>query len=155
MKGTFRVNGTEREWTFESGAVLLDVLRDNGHSEVRRGCGEGVCGSCSVVLDGSLVNSCQVFAASVQDREILTIAGLGTVHDPHPIQLAFAESGAVQCGFCTPGMILAAWCLLSKNPDPTEDDIARALDGNLCRCTGYVKILKAVRLAAERMRTHG
>ena len=151
MKGTFFINGRKEEWSFAPDAVLLDVLRENGRTEVHRGCGEGACGSCAVVLDGALVNSCQVFTASAQEKEILTVAGIGSIHSPHPLQSAFVETGAVQCGFCTPAMILAAYCLLKKIPNPTDDEIRRALDGNSCRCTGYVKIIEAVRLAARRM----
>ena len=154
MKGTFIINGRKEEWSFTSDAVLLDVLRANGCSEVHRGCNEGVCGSCAVILDGMLVNSCQIFAASVVEREIVTIAGIGTIYAPHPLQVAFVEAGAVQCGFCTPAMILAAYCLLKKTPQPTDEDIRRALDGNSCRCTGYVKTIKAVHLAARRMCGH-
>jgi carbon-monoxide dehydrogenase small subunit len=107
-----------------------------------------------VLLDGKLVNSCQVLAATAQDAEIVTIKGLGNLHEPHPIQRAFVDAGAVQCGFCTPGMVLAAYALLQKNADPSEMEIREALDGNLCRCTGYVKIVEAVALAARRMRGH-
>jgi carbon-monoxide dehydrogenase small subunit len=154
MKGTFFVNGRAKEWSFVPEATLLDVLRANGHSEVHRGCDEGVCGTCSVLLEGVLVNSCQVFAASVMEKEIETVAGIGTIHEPHPLQKAFVESGAVQCGFCTPAMILAALALLRKNPNPNDKEILSALDGNSCRCTGYVKIIEAVRLAARRMSSH-
>ena len=152
MKGTFFINGRKEEWSFAPDAVLLDVLRENGRTEVHRGCGEGACGSCAVVLDGALVNSCQVFAASAQEKEILTVAGLGSIHSPHPLQAAFVETGAVQCGFCTPGMILSAKALLLKNPDPSREEIRRALAGNICRCTGYVPIVNAVETAAGRLR---
>jgi carbon-monoxide dehydrogenase small subunit len=155
MDGTLRVNGRQTKISFDPGARLLDVLRDSGHTEVKNGCGEGACGACVVLLDGALVNSCQVLAASAMGREVTTAAGLGTPDRPHPVQAAFAEAGAVQCGFCTPGMVMAAWALLKENPTPTEGEIRRALDGNLCRCTGYVKIVAAVKLASERMTGHG
>jgi len=151
MKGSFIVNGKKEEWSFAPDAVLLDVLRNNGHTEVHRGCGEGECGACAVILEGRLVNSCQVFAASAAGQKITTVAGIGSIHSPHPIQQAFVETGAIQCGFCTPAMILAVFCLLQKTPNPTDEEIRKALDGNLCRCTGYVKIIEAVRLAARRM----
>jgi aerobic-type carbon monoxide dehydrogenase small subunit (CoxS/CutS family) len=151
MKAFLSVNGTERQITLRGDEVLLDLLRDLGYSEVKEGCREGACGSCLVLLDGVLVNSCQILAASADGKEITTVKGLGTFHDPHPIQEALVEAGAVQCGFCTPGMVLAAYALLKKHPKPTEEQIRHGLDGNLCRCTGYVKIIEAVELAAERM----
>lgn len=149
------INGVEKVLSFEPDATLLQVLRDGGFTEVKRGCDTGECGACAVVLNGDLVTSCKVYAASVVGSEILTAKGLGTVQNPHPIQQAFVDAGAIQCGFCTPGMVMATYALLSKNPYPTDDEIKRALDGNKCRCTGYVKIFDAVRLAAERMRDHG
>jgi carbon-monoxide dehydrogenase small subunit len=155
MKGTLSINGTEAAITLRGDEVLLDVLRGLGCTEVKEGCREGACGSCLVLLDGILVNSCQVLAGSALGREITTVRGLGTIHEPHPIQEAFVEAGAVQCGFCTPGMVLAAFALLNREPRPTEDQIRLALDGNLCRCTGYVKIIEAVGLAAERMARDG
>jgi aerobic-type carbon monoxide dehydrogenase small subunit (CoxS/CutS family) len=155
MTATFSVNGRTRETTLRGDELLLDVLRSLGHTEVKEGCREGACGSCLVLLDGVLVNSCQVLAASAAGAEITTVKGLGTIHDPHPIQEAFVEAAAVQCGFCTPGMVLAAYALLKRNPHPGEEEIRKALDGNLCRCTGYVKIIEAVKLAAERMGSRG
>ena len=155
MTGTFYVNGIERRFSLRGDEVLLDVLRELGHTEIKEGCREGACGSCLVLLEGVLVNSCQVLAASAFGLQITTVKGLGTLHEPHPIQRAFVEAGAVQCGFCTPGMVLATYALLKKNPRPTEQQIRRGLDGNLCRCTGYVKIIEAVKLAAERMADDG
>lgn len=155
MKGTFKINGVDEILTFGDDATLLQVLRDGGHKEVKRGCDDGECGACAVLLDGELVNSCKVFAAAALGKEILTVRGIGTMTNPHEIQKAFVDAGAIQCGFCTPGMIMATYALLSKNPDPDESEIRRALDGNKCRCTGYVKIFEAVRLAAERMRNRG
>jgi aerobic-type carbon monoxide dehydrogenase small subunit (CoxS/CutS family) len=152
MTGEFVVNGKRVDCTFSSDASLLDLLRGKGFTEVKEGCREGQCGCCVVLLEGKLVNSCQVFAASAMGKEITTVKGLGNLHNPHPLQTAFVEAGAVQCGFCTPGMILAAYALLKENPDPDDEEIIQALDGNLCRCTGYVKILEAVKLGARRMR---
>jgi aerobic-type carbon monoxide dehydrogenase small subunit (CoxS/CutS family) len=152
MTGEFVVNGKRVDCTFSPDATLLDLLRGKGFTEVKEGCREGQCGCCVVLLEGKLVNSCQVFAASAMGKEITTVKGLGNLHNPHPLQTAFVEAGAVQCGFCTPGMILAAYALLKENPDPDDEEIIQALDGNLCRCTGYVKILEAVKLGARRMR---
>lgn len=152
MKDTFRINDEIKTFDFDEKDTLLTVLRNNGHTEVKNGCEEGECGACAVLLDGELVNSCQVLAASVREKAITTVRGIGSMHSPHPLQEAFADAGAVQCGFCTPGMILAAYALLRKNPFPSEMDIRKALDGNICRCTGYEKIFEAVRMAAERMR---
>ena len=149
---TFTVNGISRTWSFAPEATLLQVLRDHGHAEVKDGCEEGECGACLVLLDGNPVPSCQVFAATARDREITTVRALGTLHAPHPIQEAFVETGAIQCGFCTPGIVLATWALLRNTPNPSDEEIVNALDGNKCRCTGYVKILEAVRLAAGRWR---
>lgn len=152
MEGNFIINGKGVRLSFKAEAILSDVLRDGGFTEVKEGCRAGECGSCVVIMDGRLVNSCQVFAASAMDREITTSRGLGDVHRPHVIQRAFVDAGAVQCGFCSPGKVLATSYLLSKNPDPTDDDIRAGLNGILCRCTGYVKIIDAVKLAAKRMR---
>jgi carbon-monoxide dehydrogenase small subunit len=121
----------------------------------KNACEQGECGSCSVWLDGELVCSCLVLAAQAHDREILTVEGLAGDESPHPVQEAFLETGAVQCGFCTPGLIVAVTDLLQNDPNPTEPEIREALSGNLCRCTGYQKILDAVFLAAERMGTEG
>ena len=154
MHGVFFVNGARIESSFHPADTLLALLRREGRTEVKEGCREGLCGACVVLLEGKLVNSCQVLAASAEGKLITTASGMGSIHVPHPIQSAFVEAGAVQCGFCTPGMVLAAHALLSANPDPGEDEIRQALDGNLCRCTGYVKIVEAVKLAARRMRPH-
>ena len=151
MDGTFIINKTEYSYKFAGHDTLLKVLRDNGHTEVKNGCEEGQCGACVVILDGSLVNSCQVLAASAISLDILTVKHFGDTHSPSIIQEAFVEAGAVQCGFCTPGFVLATYSLLCENPDPTEQEIKKALDGNLCRCTGYVKIIEAVKLAAKRL----
>ena len=151
MRDTFYINNNEIEMEFSSSEKLLDTLRNNGFTEVKNGCKTGNCGACVILLDEKPVNSCQVYTASVVNRKITTIKGLGSIQSPHPIQKAFVDTASVQCGFCTPGMILSAYGLLSKNPSPDREQIKEALDGNLCRCTGYVKIIEAVQLAAERM----
>ena len=155
MEGSFEVNGKHRQWVFAPDATLLNVLRENGHTEVKNGCSAGECGACLILLDGRPVNSCQVLAASAIGRKIVSCSGIGDIHSPHPIQTALADAGGVQCGFCTPGVVLAAYALLNENPDPTDVEIKNALDGNLCRCTGYVKIIEGVQLAAKRMRKNG
>lgn len=151
MEGIFKINGKEKLIVFHSAATMLTVLRGNGHTEVKKGCGMGECGACIVLLNDKLVNSCQVFAASAMGAEVLTTKGLGDIHEPHPIHKAFVDAGAVQCGFCTPGMVLVTFSLLRNNPDPSDEEIKRAFDGSLCRCTGYVKIIEAVKIAAKRM----
>jgi len=129
---------------------LLEVLRDRlGLTGAKYGCGMGECGACTVLLDGEAVYSCLTLAIEAQDREITTIEGLDRDGTLDPLQQAFAERGGVQCGFCTPGMILAARALPNRNPSPAEDEIRRALSGNLCRCTGYMKIVEAVQAAGQ------
>ncbi len=152
MKGDFVINDIEYEVDFRGDVTLLELLRETDHTEVKIGCKTGECGACVVLLNGELVNSCQVLAGSCIGAEITTVKGIGDLHDPHPIQQALVDAGAVQCGYCTPGIVLATYVLLKETPNPTKDDIKRALDGNLCRCTGYVKIIEGVRLAAERIR---
>jgi carbon-monoxide dehydrogenase small subunit len=134
------------------GAMLAEVLRQAGALSVKTGCNEGTCGACTVLLDGRPVASCITFAAQAHGRQVTTVEALGTPTSPHPIQKAFVEAGAVQCGFCTPGMILSTKALLDRHPSPTPEQICEALDGNLCRCTGYVKIIDAVQAAAARLR---
>lgn len=152
MNGIFNINGKKKTLQFNSKERLLISLRNNGYKEVKDGCLEGECGACLIILDGRPVHSCQVFTASAQNKKILTIKGIGDLHEPHELQKAFAETGAVQCGFCTPGFIIASYCLIRENPNPSEHDIKNALSGNLCRCTGYVKIIEAVKIAAKRIR---
>jgi aerobic-type carbon monoxide dehydrogenase small subunit (CoxS/CutS family) len=148
MRQVFKINSVEKELTLNPGDTLLQTLRDNGYSEVKCGCSEGECGACLVLLEDIPVNSCQVFAMSAKEKKITTVKGIGTLYHPHVIQKAFVEAGADQCGFCTPGMVIASFALLKKNPNPTKQEINEALDGNLCRCTGYVKIVEAVEKAA-------
>lgn len=153
MDGLFTVNGKECRFVFEADERLLFTLRNHGYTEVKNGCLEGECGACLILLDDKPVNSCQVFTASAIGRDIKTVKGIGTLHGPHIIQEAFVDAGAVQCGFCTPGMVLASYALLRENPDPSDAEIKSALDGNLCRCTGYVKIIEAVKLSAKRLKS--
>ena len=115
------------------------------------GCGNGKCGACSVLMNGNVVNSCLVLAMEADGQEITTIEGIGQPDNLHPLQQSFVENGAIQCGFCTPGMILSAKALLDENPNPTDQEIRKAMEGNLCRCTGYAKIVKAVQAAADKI----
>jgi carbon-monoxide dehydrogenase small subunit len=136
----------------EPQTMLLDLLRDVlGLTGTKRGCGEGECGACTVVVNGAAVNSCLYPAWKVENCRVLTVEGLGTEENPHPLQEAFLETGAVQCGFCTPGMLMSSCALFQKTKNPDEQEIKTALAGNLCRCTGYVKILEAVKKAAVKM----
>ena len=150
-----KVNGRTHEAVLAPNVTLLDALRDLGHVDVKNGCGKGDCGACAVMLDGKVVNSCLVLAWQADGLEILTNAGLGSIDKPHIIQEAFADTGAIQCGYCTPGMVMATKALLDVNPDPTEAEIREAISGNLCRCTGYGQIIEAVKLAASRLRDLG
>jgi carbon-monoxide dehydrogenase small subunit len=148
-----RVNGEWKEADVWPGASLLYMLReDMGLPGSKNACEQGECGSCSVWLDGELVCACLVLAAQAHEREVRTVEGLADGDHLHPVQEAFVEAGAVQCGFCTPGLIVAVADLLEHHPSPDELTVREALSGNLCRCTGYEKILDAVRLAAERAR---
>jgi len=140
-----RVNGEDYEVFVEPWKSLADVLRDELNlTGVKIGCNEGNCGSCTVIIDGKAVKSCLMLARQAREKDILTIEGLSKNGKLHPLQQTFIDHFAVQCGFCTPGMILAAKALLDVNPNPTEKEVREALAGNLCRCTGYVKILEAV-----------
>jgi carbon-monoxide dehydrogenase small subunit len=150
MKIALTVNGEPHEADVWEGESLLFALRERlGLPGSKNACEQGECGSCSVLLDGALVCACLVLAAQANGHEVLTVEGLGSGDRLHPVQEAFVETGAVQCGFCTPGLVVAAAELLRQNPDPSDDEIREALSGNLCRCTGYAKIFDAVRLAAE------
>jgi len=147
---TLTVNGTPYEVAVEPRQSLLQMLREELHlTGTKEGCSEGECGACTVLLDGITADSCLIFALEAQGREVVTIEGLAQGDQLHPVQKAFAEYGAVQCGFCTPGMILAAKALLESNPHPTEAEIRQGISGNLCRCTGYVKIVEAIQAAAR------
>ena len=152
MKSALKItiNGEKREDLVESRTSLLTYLREQaGFTGAKRGCEEGECGACSVLLDGRLVTSCLIFALEAQGRDVVTVEGLGHAQHLSPLQEMFAQSGASQCGFCIPGMLLSATTLLENNPDPSEQDIRRAISGNLCRCTGYDKIVEAVGKAAQ------
>ena len=149
MRIAVTVNGEPMEAEVWEGESLLYALREHmGLPGSKNACEQGECGSCSVLLDGTLVCACLVLAAQADGHEIVTVEGLGSDAALHPVQEAFAATGAVQCGFCTPGLIVATVDLLSRVPDPTDDQIREALSGNLCRCTGYAKIFDAVRMAA-------
>ena len=146
----FTLNGEKREIRVPPHRTLLHVLRDDlGAVEVKDGCGEGVCGTCTVLLDGEPVSSCLVLAARVAGRDVTTLRGLSPGDSPHRLQEAFVVHGAAQCGFCTPGMILTACAFLRDHPHPSRGEIRRAIAGNLCRCTGYTKIVDAIAAAAS------
>jgi carbon-monoxide dehydrogenase small subunit len=149
MKVSLRVNGEERETEVWPGESLLYALRERlGLPGSKNACEQGECGSCSVLLDGTLVCACLVLAAQAEGHDVVTVEGLAEGERLHRVQEAFVEAGAVQCGFCTPGLVVATVDLLAHNPEPSEYEIREALSGNLCRCTGYAKIFDAVRLAA-------
>lgn len=143
------VNGEDYELSVKSNELLIDLLRDRlDLTGTKEGCGTGDCGSCTVLVDGKPVNSCLTLALEVNGRKILTVEGLAQGGTLHPLQKAFIDEGAVQCGFCTPGMILTAKALLDGNPHPSVEEIKRGIAGNLCRCTGYQKIIKAIQTAS-------
>lgn len=149
---TITLNGTRRTFEAEPQETLLHLLREKaGLTGVKCGCELGECGACTVIYNGRAVNSCCVLAEQADGSDVVTIEGIGTAEHPHPLQQAFIDAGAIQCGFCTPGMILSAKALLDRNPHPDEDTIRAALSGNLCRCTGYSKIVEAIQLAVRRM----
>ncbi len=149
----FIVNGKPCELAIEPHMTLLDVLRNQlGLMGAKYACGAGDCGACTVLLEGRPVLSCLILASTVQDKSIVTVEGLAACNQLHPVQEAFVNTGAVQCGFCTPGMVLTAKALLDENPSPTPEEVKSALGGNLCRCTGYVKIVDAVMTAAETLK---
>lgn len=152
----FNLNGQITGIKCEPNRTLLDVLRDDfGLTGAKDACGgEGECGACSVFFDGKLVNACMVFIGQVEGHSITTIEGISEPGKLHPLQQAFVDAGAVQCGYCTPGAVLSAKALLDKNPNPSDDEIRESLSGNLCRCTGYSKMVEAIRLAAKEYR-HG
>ena len=152
MRVALTVNGERREGDARGGESLLTFLRDTLELPgSKNACEQGECGSCSVVLDGELVCACLVLAAQADGHEVVTVEGLAPADGLHPVQQAFVDAGAVQGGFCTPGLVVAVADMLERVPDPTDDEVREALSGNVCRCTGYVKIFDAVRLAAERL----
>lgn len=145
------INGEHVQVEISPKLRLVDLLRDVlGLTGTKEGCGEGECGACTVIVDGEIVNSCLLLAMQVQGKEIITIEGVSKDGEIHPIQQSFLDHGAVQCGYCTPGMVLAAKSLLDKKPNPDRDEISVGLSGNVCRCTGYVKIIDAVEDAAKK-----
>ena len=151
---TLRVNGEVHEVAVPVHKTLLEVLREDLNlTGTKHGCELGECGTCTVLIDGEPWLSCLVLPIEIQGREITTVEGMAHNGTPHPLQAAFADLGAAQCGYCTPGILLAAKSLLDEQPEPTREEIKEALSGNLCRCTGYVKIFEAVELAARRMRS--
>ncbi len=156
----FNLNGSPTQWEIKPNEILLDTLRRMGLKGAKEGCRQGECGCCTVLLDGKPINSCLLYTAKIEGRKLITIEGitppkkkdLSHKKELHPIQESFLEAGAVQCGYCTPGMVLSTKALLDKNPSPTENDIKKALEGVLCRCTGYAKIIDAVRLSAKKLK---
>jgi aerobic-type carbon monoxide dehydrogenase small subunit (CoxS/CutS family) len=144
-----RINGQAQQWSIAPGDILLDVLRREGYFGVKRGCEKGECGACTVLVNGKAINSCLMFAAQAEGSEVLTIEGLAEGGTLHPLQESFLDHGAVQCGFCTGGMILNAKALLDRNPHPTDQEVREVMAGNYCRCTGYQKPVEAVLAAVN------
>ena len=148
---TLVVNGVERKVTTAANRTLLQLLREDlGLTGTKDGCSEGECGACTVMMDGLPVNACLVLTPQADGREIVTIEGIGSRVHPHPLQTAFVEEGAVQCGYCIPGAIMSSYALLQKNAQPNDEEIRQGVAGNLCRCTGYTKIVAAVKKAAQK-----
>lgn len=146
------VNGKPYQLSVLPWRTLLEVIREDlGLTGTKEGCGLGECGACTVLMDGRVVNSCLVLATEAEGKQITTIEGLAQGDKLHPIQQAFVDHGGLQCGFCTPGMIMAAKALLDRNPTPTEEEVKRGIAGNLCRCTGYAKIIESIKAAAKNM----
>ncbi|HOI62811.1 MAG TPA: (2Fe-2S)-binding protein [Mesotoga sp.] len=153
MKIDFKVNGRDYSLEVREDMRLLDFLREELKlTGTKEGCGEGECGACTVIIDGKAVNSCLVLVPEIDGREVITVEGLERDGRLHPLQESFIEKGAVQCGFCTPGMLMSAKALLDGNADPSDEEIMEAIEGNLCRCTGYYKIVQAIRDAAGKLR---
>ena len=153
MKIDFKVNGRDYSLEVRDDMRLLDFLREELKlTGTKEGCGEGECGACTVIIDGKAVNSCLVLVPEIDGREVITVEGLERDGRLHPLQESFIEKGAVQCGFCTPGMLMSAKALLDGNADPSDEEIMEAIEGNLCRCTGYYKIVQAIRAAAEKLK---
>ncbi len=143
------INGQWRKAEVTARDTLLDALRGNlGAFEVKNGCEQGDCGACTVILNGKAVNACLTLALQANGKQITTLKGVGTPQNPHPLQMSFVEHGAIQCGFCTPGMVVSAKALLDKLPEPSREQIREGISGNLCRCTGYTKIVEAIEAAS-------
>lgn len=149
---TITINDCTKKYQIHPNELLIDLLRREGYKSVKKGCDEGTCGSCTIILNGRAVKSCILLAAQANESTIITVEGIGTREKPHPLQQAFVDEGAVQCGYCIPGMLLSAKVLLDNNPNPDAEDIKFGLDGNLCRCTGYSGQIKAVLKAAVVLR---
>lgn len=149
MQIKLSINGQKKTLEINPGDTLLKAIRRLGLTGTKEGCGEGECGACTVLLDGLPINSCLYLAVNAQGKEIITIEGLKGEKGLHRLQQAFIEEGAIQCGYCTPGMVLVGKALLDRNPHPKEEEIRSSLSGNLCRCTGYVKIVNAIKSVAE------
>jgi carbon-monoxide dehydrogenase small subunit len=150
MKLCFELNGRNIECEAKENQILLDLLRvDLGVTSVKKGCENGECGACTVLLDGKPVTSCMILAPQVEGRKVTTLDGLLDEPRMEKLRQAFLEGGAIQCGFCTPGMLISAYALLKENPKPTADEVKKAIEGNLCRCTGYVNIIKAIIHASQ------
>lgn len=153
MKLDFIVNGKSCSMEVDPNIRLLDILRQNmGLTGPKEGCGEGECGACTVIMDGLAINACLVLAHQVMNKEVITIKGLETNGELDVLQQSFMDNGAIQCGFCTPGMIMSAKALLIKNPEPSREEIKKSIEGNLCRCTGYLNIIKAIEEAALKIK---
>lgn len=152
---TLTINERQTKLRAYANQTLLNVLRDLDHYDVKSGCEKGDCGACAVLVDGIAVDSCLTLALTVEGKSITTVSGLGSGGNLNPLQEAFVKLGSIQCGYCTPGLIIAAQSMLQENPDPTDEDIRLGLGGNLCRCTGYTKVFQAVREAASVMRRNG
>jgi len=145
------VNGESYEGFVKTSTTLLDFLRENLFlTGTKKGCDTGECGACTVILDGKVVNSCLVLAVDANGSKVTTVEGIGRAERPHPIQKAFVQHGAIQCGYCTPGMVISAKALLDRNPNPSETDIKVALSGNLCRCGSYLKIIEAIKSVTKK-----
>jgi carbon-monoxide dehydrogenase small subunit len=150
-----RLNGELVRAQAAAHETLLDLLRNKvGAKEVKSGCAKGDCGACAVLLDGKAVNACLVLAVQANGCEVVTVRGIGTEDNPHPLQESFVKYGAIQCGYCTPGMIVSAKALLDRNPSPTREEIREGISGNLCRCTGFKKIVEAIEATAKSMKSH-
>ena len=152
MRISILINGEKRAFQAEPSDTLLTLLRREGYKGVKKGCETGDCGACAVLFDGRAVNSCLLLAAKADGHSVITVEGLEDDGRLSILQEAFLDAGAVQCGYCTPGMLIAATDLLNRNPDPSEEEIREAISGNLCRCTGYVKQVEAIKLAVRRMK---
>ena len=149
-----KVNNEWRTAKVTAVETLLDTLRNKGRAvEVKNGCEQGDCGACTVLLDGKPVNACLVLSVQANEKDVTTVRGIGSRENPHPVQTAFVEQGAIQCGYCTPGLIVSSSALLEKNPDPSREEICGAISGNLCRCTGYTKIVRAVADASKKIQS--